>query len=107
MLRWAAWGLLVLGPVLGATAFARTSAASPAQPSVTASAPTATGSQGAAGFATLFVAQHLRAGEGDQDKLAAYYPAAADMQLEVSRTSATASSSPSCGCGRPIPTCGR
>jgi hypothetical protein len=82
VLRWAAWSLLVLGPVLGAAAFARTSAAGPAQPSVTASAPTATGSQGAAGFATLFVAQYLRAGEGDQDKLAAYYPAAADMQLE-------------------------
>ncbi|MFD8391070.1 conjugal transfer protein [Streptomyces sp. NPDC059680] len=82
VLRWAAWGLIVLGPLLGAAAFARASATGPARPSVTASAPTATGSQGAAGFATLFVAQYLRAGEGDQDKLAAYYPAVADMQLE-------------------------
>ncbi|MER6075916.1 conjugal transfer protein [Streptomyces sp. NPDC001817] len=82
VLHWAAWGLIILGPVLGAAAFARASATGPARPSVTANAPTATGSQGAAGFATLFVAQYLRAGEGDEDKLAAYYPAAADIQLE-------------------------
>ncbi|MFI6658155.1 conjugal transfer protein [Streptomyces sp. NPDC050523] len=82
LLRWAAWGLLVIGPVLGAAAFARASTTGAAQPAVTASAPTGTGSQGAAGFATLFVAQYLRAGEGDQDKLTAYYPAAGDLQLE-------------------------
>jgi hypothetical protein len=82
MLRWAVWGLLVISPVLGAAAFARASTATAAKPTVTASAPTATGSQGAAGFASLFVAQYLRAGEGDQDKLAAYYPGAGDLQLE-------------------------
>ncbi|MFJ3310900.1 conjugal transfer protein [Streptomyces sp. NPDC086549] len=82
VLRWAAWGLLVIGPVLGATAFLRTSTAGAAQPTVTASTPSGTGGQGAAGFASLFVAQYLRAGEGDQDKLTAYYPAAGDLQLE-------------------------
>ncbi|GAA2523202.1 conjugal transfer protein [Streptomyces longisporus] len=82
LLRWAAWGLLVIGPVLGAAAFARASTTPAAQPTVTATAPTGTGSQGAAGFASLFVAQYLRAGEGDQDKLAAYYPPAGDLQLE-------------------------
>lgn len=82
LLRWAAWGLLVIGPLLGAAAFVRTSAPGTARPAVTASAPSGTGSQGAAGFASLFVAQYLRAGEGDQDKLAAYYPAAGDIQLD-------------------------
>jgi hypothetical protein len=82
VLRWAAWGLLVLGPVLGAAAFARVSTTDRTTPAVTASAPTGTGSQGAAGFATLFVADFLRAGDGDQDKLAVYYPAAGDVRLE-------------------------
>lgn len=81
LLRWAAWGLLLISPVLGAAALARASTAGATQPTVTASAPTGTGAQGAAGFATLFVSQYLRAGEGDQDKLAAYYPAAGDLQL--------------------------
>jgi hypothetical protein len=82
LLRWLAWGLLLLSPVLGGAAFARASTADATQPTVTPSAPTGTGSQGAAGFATLFVAQYLRAGEGDQDKLTVYYPAAGDLQLE-------------------------
>jgi hypothetical protein len=82
LLRWTAWGLLLISPVLGAAALARASTTSTTQPTVAASAPAGTGSQGAAGFATLFVAQYLRAGEGDQDKLAAYYPAAAELQLE-------------------------
>lgn len=42
----------------------------------------ATGSQGAAGFASLFVAAYLRAGEGDEDTLAAFFPGAADLRLE-------------------------
>ncbi|MFJ3363565.1 conjugal transfer protein [Streptomyces anthocyanicus] len=82
LLRWTAWSLLLIGPVLGAAAFTRASTTSTAQPSVAARTPAGTGSQGAAGFATLFVAQYLRAGEGDQDKLAAYYPPAVDVQLE-------------------------
>lgn len=82
LLRWAVWGLLLISPILGAAALARASTSTAARPTVTASAPTGTGSQGAAGFATLFVAQYLRAGEGDQDKLTAYYPAAGDLQLE-------------------------
>lgn len=82
VLRWAAWGLLVISPVLGIAALARASTAGATQPTVKASAPTGTGSQGAAGFATLFVAQYLQAGEGDEDTLAAYYPAAGDLQLE-------------------------
>lgn len=82
LLRWTAWGLLVLGPLIGTAAFARASATTAPKAVATASTPSGTGSQGAAGFATLFVAEFLRSGEGDQDKLAAYYPAASDLQLE-------------------------
>ncbi|SEB59063.1 conjugal transfer protein [Streptomyces sp. TLI_105] len=45
-------------------------------------APAASGGQGAAGFARLFVAAYLSAGRGDEPKLAAYYPSAADLQLD-------------------------
>ncbi|MFE5549680.1 conjugal transfer protein [Streptomyces sp. NPDC056534] len=51
-------------------------------PKAAPSAPTASGGQGAAGFATLFVAAYLSAGRGDEPKLAAYYPPATGLQLE-------------------------
>ncbi|MGW0647294.1 conjugal transfer protein [Streptomyces umbrinus] len=82
LLRWTVWGLIVLGPVLGGAAFLSKAAAGTTRPTAPASPPSGTGSQGAAGFATLFVADYLRAGEGDQEKLAAYYPAAGEMRLE-------------------------
>ncbi|MFF4449944.1 conjugal transfer protein [Streptomyces sp. NPDC001502] len=83
LLRWAAWGLLVLGPFIGTMAYlAPPSQAGPAEPEPTSSAAPAAGGQGAAGFATLFVASWLSAGEGDQNKLAAYYPPAASLRFE-------------------------
>ncbi|WP_331757091.1 conjugal transfer protein (plasmid) [Streptomyces sp. NBC_01544] len=82
-LRWTAWGLLVLGPLLGAFAYLSAPAqAGPAQKRLVPTAPAATGAQGAAGFAQLFVAAFISAGEGDQDKLAAYYPDATSLRLE-------------------------
>lgn len=81
--RWTAWGLLVLGPMLGAFAYLSAPAqAGPAQKRPAPTAPAATGAQGAAGFAQLFVAAFISAGEGDQDKLAAYYPDATSLRLE-------------------------
>ncbi|MGP4003624.1 conjugal transfer protein [Streptomyces sp. 8N706] len=81
--RWAAWGLLVLGPLLGAAAYLSVPAqAGPVQKRAAPTAPAATGAQGAAGFAQLFVAAFISAGEGDQDKLAAYYPAATSLRLD-------------------------
>lgn len=81
-IRWALWALLVIGPLLCVVAYisvpASTGAVKPAAPT----APAATGTQGAAGFAQLFVAAYIAAGEGDQDKLAAYYPAATNLRLE-------------------------
>lgn len=82
-IRWTAWGLLVLGPLLGAFAYLSAPAqAGPAQKKPAPTAPAATGAQGAAGFAQLFVAAFISAGEGDQDKLAAYYPDATSQRRE-------------------------
>lgn len=82
-IRWTAWGLLVLGPLLGAFAYLSAPAqAGPSQKKAAPTAPAATGAQGAAGFAQLFVAAYISAGEGDQDKLAAYYPDATSLRLE-------------------------
>lgn len=82
LLRWAVWGLMLLGPLLGTAAFlSRPASAGPARPQSPVSAP-ATGGQGAGGFAQLFVAAFISAGDGDQAKLAAYYPGATDLRLE-------------------------
>ncbi|WP_128637638.1 conjugal transfer protein [Streptomyces sp. C] len=83
MLRWLVWGLIALGPLLGALAYLSVPATSAAPaPKTASSAPAASGGQGAAGFATLFVAAYLSAGRGDELKLAAYYPPASNLQLE-------------------------
>ncbi|MFF2305931.1 conjugal transfer protein [Streptomyces sp. NPDC058128] len=83
LMRWIAWGLIALGPLLGGLAYLSvpSTSAAPA-PKAAPSAPTASGGQGAAGFATLFVAAYLSAGRGDEPKLAAYYPPATGLQLE-------------------------
>ncbi|MFE4873463.1 conjugal transfer protein [Streptomyces sp. NPDC056682] len=83
LLRFGLWGLLILGPVLGLAAFLSVShTPGPIRPTSAPSAQPAAGAQGAAGFAQLFVAAFLSAGEGDQNKLAAYYPPAAGLRLE-------------------------
>nr|MDT0519867.1 conjugal transfer protein [Streptomyces sp. DSM 41633] len=83
LLRWLVWGLIALGPLLGALAYLSvpTTSAAPA-PKTAPSAPSAIGGQGAAGFASLFVATYLSAGRGDEPKLAAYYPPASNLQLD-------------------------
>ncbi|MFD9575342.1 conjugal transfer protein [Streptomyces sp. NPDC059982] len=83
LIRWLVWGLIALGPLLGALAYlsAPTTSAAPAPKSAPA-APSASGGQGAAGFASLFVATYLSAGRGDESKLAAYYPPAGSLQLD-------------------------
>ncbi|MFE2270700.1 conjugal transfer protein [Streptomyces lavendulae] len=83
LMRWLVWGLIALGPLLGALAYLSvpTTSAAPA-PKTAPSAPAASGGQGAAGFASLFVAAYLSAGRGDESKLAAYYPPAGSLQLD-------------------------
>ncbi|MEW1637459.1 conjugal transfer protein [Streptomyces sp. NPDC093801] len=83
VLRWLVWGLIALGPLLGALAYLSVPATTTAPaPKNATSAPAANGGQGAAGFASLFVAAYLSAGRGDEPKLAAYYPLAGSLQLE-------------------------
>ncbi|MGW7433283.1 conjugal transfer protein [Streptomyces sp. NPDC054861] len=83
LIRWLVWGLIALGPLLGVLAYLSGPAKSAAlAPKTSPSAPAASGGQGAAGFASLFVAAYLSAGRGDEPTLAAYYPPAASMQLE-------------------------
>ncbi|WP_394426946.1 conjugal transfer protein [Streptomyces sp. SGAir0957] len=82
VIRWGLWALIVLGPLLGMLAFVSVPAAGNGQaPQAPAQQP-ATGGQGAAGFASLFVGAYLRAGEGDEQDLAAFYPAASQTRLE-------------------------
>ncbi|OEJ21544.1 hypothetical protein AS594_39080 [Streptomyces agglomeratus] len=82
-IRWALWALLVLGPLLCVVAYISVpTSAGVAKPQAASTAPATAGAQGAAGFAQLFVAAYISAGEGDQDKLAAYYPAATSLRLE-------------------------
>ncbi|EPH40948.1 conjugal transfer protein [Streptomyces aurantiacus] len=82
LLRWGAWALLVLGPVLGAAALVAQPTSSEQRPAPAARSAAGNGSQGAAGFATLYVSAYLRAGEGDEDALAAYYPPARGLRLD-------------------------
>lgn len=82
--RWVLRGLLLLGPLLGGAALALAShPAVPAAVRPPAAPPaSAAGGQGAAGFAEQFVAVFVAAGDGDQAKLASFYPGATDLRLE-------------------------
>ncbi|MBT2446027.1 conjugal transfer protein [Streptomyces sp. ISL-43] len=83
LVRWAAWALLLCGPLIGTAAYVSASAPAQAvQPKTPPGTGAPAGSQGAAGFATLYLDAFLRAGDGDQAKLAAYYPPAAQLRME-------------------------
>jgi conjugative transposon protein TcpC len=72
---WALWSLVILGAVAGVSAhFARQPRAS----ELTRSAPSS--SLEAEGFAQLYVAAYLSAGEGTEDQLRKFYPAVPSLQ---------------------------
>ncbi|MEK0098552.1 conjugal transfer protein [Streptomyces sp. A475] len=79
VVRRLAWALLISGPLLGGWAIVSQPAAGalPA-PVVRSSSGDMTGP---GGFAELYVAAFLRAGEGSQGELAAFYPRAEDLEL--------------------------
>ncbi|MFE6894790.1 conjugal transfer protein [Streptomyces sp. NPDC057694] len=79
-LRRLAWGLLIAGPVLGGWALVSQPAAD-AQPAPTVQS-TGSDSAGPGGFAEMYVAAFLRAGDGSQNELGAFYPRAADLELD-------------------------
>ncbi|MFG2885743.1 conjugal transfer protein [Streptomyces sp. NPDC048297] len=79
VVRRLAWALMIAGPVLGGWAIvAQPSAgARPAPVVQSSSGDTA----GPGGFAEMYVAAFLRAGEGSQSELAAFYSRAGDLEL--------------------------
>ncbi|WP_425824615.1 conjugal transfer protein [Streptomyces fractus] len=79
VVRRLAWGLLIAGPVLGGWAIVSQPGAEATPASVVQSSSGDVAGPG--GFAEMYVAAFLRAGEGSQDELAAFYPQAADVEL--------------------------
>ncbi|MGV4926551.1 conjugal transfer protein [Streptomyces sp. BHT-5-2] len=83
VVRWSAWGLLLTGPLLGgwALASATTPVTAPAQAEASRAQPASSDAVAPAGFAELYVAAYVKAGQGDAavQELAAFYPAARSM----------------------------
>lgn len=83
LVRWSAWGLLLTGPLLGG--WALTSITQPVTVATRAEAPRAQPASSDAvapsGFAEVYVAAYVKAGDSDADaeELAALYPAARSM----------------------------
>ncbi|MGW7276630.1 conjugal transfer protein [Streptomyces sp. NPDC054864] len=83
MVRWAAWALLLAGPALGLYALAQPPAAVGAsQPRATTPA-VARDAAGPAGFAELYVAAYVKAGEGSEASLQRYFPGVRDVVLDA------------------------
>ncbi|WP_157877464.1 conjugal transfer protein [Streptomyces odonnellii] len=77
-MRRTAWVLLIAGPLLGAVALA----SQPSAPSGPATViERGEGATGPAGFAEMYVAAYLDAGEGSEEELAVFYPDAASLDL--------------------------
>lgn len=77
LVRWTAWVLLIGGVVLGFLALVNRPATARASVPVAMSAPDVASALGPAGFAQLYVDAYVAAGEGSQNTLTAFYPAAA------------------------------
>ncbi|MFE7302539.1 conjugal transfer protein [Streptomyces sp. NPDC057579] len=83
VVRWSAWGLLLAGPLLGgwALASARTPVAVPTRAEASRAQPASSDAVAPAGFAEVYVAAYVKAGDSDADaqELATFYPAARSM----------------------------
>ncbi|MFE6904274.1 conjugal transfer protein [Streptomyces sp. NPDC057717] len=79
VVRRLAWALLISGPLLGGWAIVSQPAAG-AHPAL-AEQSSSGDTTGPGGFAEMYVAAFLRAGEGSQGELAAFYPRAEDLEL--------------------------
>lgn len=84
LVRWAAWALLLAGPALGLYALAQPPAVVGApQPRATAPAVVRDAAAGPAGFAELYVAAYVKAGEGSEASLQPYFPGVRDVVLDA------------------------
>ncbi|MFI1436760.1 conjugal transfer protein [Streptomyces lydicus] len=83
VVRWSAWGLLLAGPLLGGLALASIAQppAVPTRAEAPRSQPASSDAVAPAGFAEVYVAAYVKAGDSDADaeELAAFYPAARSM----------------------------
>ncbi|MGW2415995.1 conjugal transfer protein [Streptomyces tubercidicus] len=83
LVRWCAWGLLLTGPLLGGLALASTTkpVAVPARGEAPRARPASSDAVAPAGFAEVYVATYVKAGDSDAaaEELAAFYPAARSM----------------------------
>ncbi|UQA97506.1 conjugal transfer protein [Streptomyces halobius] len=81
--RWSAWGLLLAGPLLGGLALASTTKPVTVPPRAEAprAQPASSDAVAPAGFAEMYVAAYVKAGQSDAaaEELAAFYPAARSM----------------------------
>lgn len=82
LLRWGAWLLLLVGPLLGILAFVRPPAEAGTAPPVPKTTSSATAA-GPAGFAQLYVAAYVEAGKGTEASLAPYFPQMRNISLEA------------------------
>ncbi|WP_257981189.1 conjugal transfer protein [Streptomyces sp. CB02959] len=83
VVRWGAWGLLLTGPLLGGLALSSTPqpVAVPTRDEAPRAQPASSDAVAPAGFAEVYVAAYVKAGDSDADaqELAAFYPAARSM----------------------------
>ncbi|MCF3143647.1 conjugal transfer protein [Streptomyces platensis] len=83
VVRWSAWGLLLAGPLLGGWALASAAkpVAVPPQAEAPRAQPASSDAVAPAGFAEVYVATYVKAGDSDADaaEFAALYPAARSM----------------------------
>ncbi|WP_395100701.1 conjugal transfer protein [Streptomyces noursei] len=83
VVRWGAWGLLLTGPLLGGLALSSTTqpVAVPTRDEAPRAQPASSDAVAPAGFAEVYVAAYVKAGDSDADaqELAAFYPAARSM----------------------------
>lgn len=83
LVRWSAWGLLLTGPLLGGWALTSTTqpVTVPARAEAPRAQPASSDAVAPAGFAEVYVAAYVKAGDSDADaeELAALYPAARSM----------------------------
>ncbi|MBV7249305.1 conjugal transfer protein [Streptomyces sp. MW-W600-10] len=79
--RWAAWALLIAGPVVGVAAWMRAPAAVGVPHGAAKPAVSVRDAAGPAGFAELFVAAFVQAGKGSEASLQPYFPGVRDVSL--------------------------
>ncbi|MFI5634702.1 conjugal transfer protein [Streptomyces sp. NPDC051664] len=83
VLRWAAWALLIAGPVVGIAAWLRPPTAAGAVQQAPAASVVVRDMAGPAGFAELYVSAYVQAGKGSEASLQPYFPNIRDITLEA------------------------